>query len=294
SVILRILFHQPHHLFSSVYTLTHLSLSKTSEISMASNNIRPPQPQALNVPPLNSMPYIDPIASMCLSYDNKYPADTKTRESAKPALVYLPSQPTKEEWHNILSVTSNGIGLTGSAAAGTMGPILGKRDIGECEDSYIFRVSLPGVAREDFNIDVLPNGKVLIKGATTTGEKTAYKHSLKFEMQSQNLSPPGVFTITFNLPGPVDSPSIAIGIPPIMVRMDQQGHGQAAGMDLLVARVNFLMAVHTLIKSPGHLWLHPWVAHRSAPAGIPADSLPATSATTSGILAEPIPGNRES
>ncbi|KAH9603986.1 hypothetical protein KSS87_023589 [Heliosperma pusillum] len=108
---------------------------------------RPSQPQALNVPPLNSMPYIDPVASMCLSYENKFPADTKPEESAKPALVYLPSQPTKEEWHNILSVTSNGIGLTGSAAAGTMGPILGKREIGECEDSYIFRVSLPGVAR---------------------------------------------------------------------------------------------------------------------------------------------------
>ncbi|XP_074292775.1 alpha-crystallin domain-containing protein 22.3-like [Silene latifolia] len=176
---------------------------------MASNHIRPPQPQALNVPPLNSMPYVDSVASMCLQYDYQYPKDTKPAEPAKPALVFLPSEPTNDEWHSILSATSNGIGLTGSAAAGTIGPLMGKREIGESEDSYIFRVSLPGVAREDFTCDVNPDGLIFIKGVTTTGEKTVYKHSLKFDMQSQNLCPPGVFTITFKLPGPVDSQYLA-------------------------------------------------------------------------------------
>ena len=50
-----------------------------------------------------------------------------------------------------------------------------------------------------------PDGQILIKGVTTTGEKTVYKNSLKFEMQSQNLCPPGHFSISFKLPGPVDS-----------------------------------------------------------------------------------------
>lgn len=48
------------------------------------------------------------------------------------------------------------------------------------------------------------DGKVLISGVTTTGERTIYKYSQVFEMQSQNLCPSGNFSISFNLPGPVD------------------------------------------------------------------------------------------
>ncbi|KAK9732585.1 hypothetical protein RND81_04G007900 [Saponaria officinalis] len=172
---------------------------------MASNPNRSTEPEALNIPPLNSMPYVDPIASMSLSYDENKPEDSAPVEAPKPALVFFPTQPTKEECDNILSVKGDGICLSGSAAYGTYGPVLGKVDIGEDGDSYIFRVSLPGVAREDFTCDVNPDGKILIKGVTTTGEKVVYKHSMKFEMLSQNLCPPGPFSISFKLPGPVDS-----------------------------------------------------------------------------------------
>ena len=54
-----------------------------------------------------------------------------------------------------------------------------------------------------------PDGHILIKGVTTTGEKVVYKNSMKFEMQSQNLCPPGHFSISFHLPGPVDSQDLS-------------------------------------------------------------------------------------
>ncbi|XP_021742420.1 alpha-crystallin domain-containing protein 22.3-like [Chenopodium quinoa] len=166
---------------------------------MAFNFNRAPLQPALNVTPLNSMPYIDPIPPQ----GSDIPLGPV--DKAKPALVYLPSEPTEEEWGPILSATKGGIGLGGSAALGPIGPVLGKLDISESEDSYLFRVSLPGVAKDDFSCTMDPTGHVTIKGVTTTGEKTVYKNSLKFEMQSQNLCPPGHFTVSFNLPGPVAS-----------------------------------------------------------------------------------------
>ncbi|GAB4835842.1 hypothetical protein Ancab_000758 [Ancistrocladus abbreviatus] len=112
---------------------------------------------------------------------------------------------TEEEKNNVLSAAKDGEVLTGSAAKGMIGPILGKMDIGGHEDSYKFCVSLPGVAREDCTCDLAPNGHMLIKGVTTTGEKILYKNSMRFEKLTQNLSPAGYFSISFNLPGPVDS-----------------------------------------------------------------------------------------
>lgn len=58
---------------------------------------------------------------------------------------------------------------------------------------------------EDFSCEIEPDGKILIKGTTTTGEKTVCKHNQVFKMLSQNLCPPGRFTISFQLPGPVSS-----------------------------------------------------------------------------------------
>lgn len=55
-----------------------------------------------------------------------------------------------------------------------------------------------------FSCEVESNGKVQIRGVTTTGEKMVYRYSQVFEMQTQNLSPPGHFSISFRLPGPVD------------------------------------------------------------------------------------------
>ncbi|KAL2942120.1 Alpha-crystallin domain-containing protein 22.3 [Bienertia sinuspersici] len=141
---------------------------------MASPPIRPPHQPALSVTPLNSMPYIDPITSHGNDDSFQPQGDVEPVEPAKPALIYLPSQPTEEERNQILSVTHNGV------------------------DTYLFRVGLPGVARA-------PDGRILIKGVTTTGGEDRLQNSMKFLMQSQNLCPPGHFSISFQLPGPVDS-----------------------------------------------------------------------------------------
>ncbi|KAG6393172.1 hypothetical protein SASPL_147407 [Salvia splendens] len=121
-------------------------------------------------------------------------------------MLFLPSCPTKEEWSNLVSSTNGGFAVTGSAARGHLGPVLGLIDIGEAEDSYLFRVSLPGVKRDakDFSCEVESDGTVIIKGVTVTGERTVEKWSQVFEMRSQNLCPPGPFCISFKLPGPVD------------------------------------------------------------------------------------------
>lgn len=65
-----------------------------------------------------------------------------------PAMLFLPRQPCEEDWGNLVAATDTGFALTGTAAMGQVGPIIGLMDIGECEDSYLFRVSLPGVKRD--------------------------------------------------------------------------------------------------------------------------------------------------
>ncbi|KAM7272547.1 hypothetical protein ACFE04_027210 [Oxalis oulophora] len=124
----------------------------------------------------------------------------------RPAMIFFPSHPTEEELASIAATTKSGVALTGSAAAADVGPTVGRLDIGECEDAYLFRVSLPGVKRDekDFSCEVDSDGKVSIRGVTTTGEKTVYKFYQKFEMLTQNLCPPGYFSLSFQLPGPVD------------------------------------------------------------------------------------------
>ena len=56
----------------------------------------------------------------------------------------------------------------------------------------------------DFTCDIEPDGKVLIKGISTTGEKIVCKNFQIFHMLTQNLCPPGPFTVSFQLPGPVN------------------------------------------------------------------------------------------
>ncbi|XP_020209970.1 increased DNA methylation 2 isoform X2 [Cajanus cajan] len=123
-----------------------------------------------------------------------------------PAMLFLPSRPSQKELSDIVAATKNGVALTGSAAMGQVGPIIGLIDIGECEDAYLFRGSLPGVKRDEkeFNCEVGTDGKVLMCGVTTTGEKSVSRYSQVFEMQTHNLCPPGQFSISFQLPGPVD------------------------------------------------------------------------------------------
>ncbi|XP_062002382.1 increased DNA methylation 2-like isoform X2 [Rosa rugosa] len=127
-------------------------------------------------------------------------------QNVDPAMIFLPSPPTENEWSNIVAAAKNGFALTGSAATGQIGPTIGLIDIGESEDSYLFRVSLPGVRRDEreFSCEVENEGQVLIRGVTITGEKTVYRYSQMFEMQTQNLCPTGHFSISFQLPGPVN------------------------------------------------------------------------------------------
>jgi hypothetical protein len=121
-------------------------------------------------------------------------------------MVFLPPHSTEDDWDKVLIASRHGVGVTGSAALGKVGPALGAIDIGESTESYLFRVSLPGVVREKdlFTCDAEPNGSILIRGITSTGHKKVVKNSMTFEMQTQNLCPPGKFSISFKLPGPVD------------------------------------------------------------------------------------------
>lgn len=123
-----------------------------------------------------------------------------------PGLVVLPSQPSREELRRIVEIARNAYAVTGSAAKGQVGSGIGLMDIDESEDSYLFRVALPGVKRENraFRCEVESDGRVVIKGETTTGEKRVYRHSQTFIMQTQNLCPSGPFSVSFQLPGPVD------------------------------------------------------------------------------------------
>ncbi|XP_057757646.1 increased DNA methylation 2-like [Arachis stenosperma] len=157
------------------------------------------------VAPISSVPY----SGTNLMYSYMAPLQPEHDTDADkigPAMLFLPSHPTQKEWSDIVAATKNGFALTGSAVTGQVGPIIGLMDIGECEDSYLFRVSLPGVKREEreFSCEVDSDGKVLIRGVTTTGEKTVARYNQVFEMQTHNLCPPGHFSIAFRLPGPVD------------------------------------------------------------------------------------------
>ncbi|EEF49809.1 alpha-crystallin domain-containing protein 22.3 [Ricinus communis] len=168
--------------------------------------------------PVNSAPYIGPPRSVNSAPDIGSPrpvvdgsslpteADAKPVEKVGPSMVYLDSNTTRKEWDNILVSAKSAVALTGSAAMGMVGPIIGLMDIGESDDAYLFRVSLPGVAnnKKEFSCDIEPDGKIHIRGVTTTGEQIVCKNSQIFRMQTQNLCPPGHFSITFHLPGPVD------------------------------------------------------------------------------------------
>ncbi|XP_006302788.2 alpha-crystallin domain-containing protein 22.3 [Capsella rubella] len=180
--------------------------SSSGQNGMRENNIFPENtmhPQFLEVTPLNSLPYIGPVthASMSSNWANE-----NAERVGGPAMIFLPSESTPE-FNSIISQIKTGVALTGSAAMGKIGPTVGLVDIAESEDSYYFRVSLPGVSRDekDFSCEIEPDGKILIKGTTTTGERTICKHNQIFKMLTQNLCPPGHFTISFQLPGPVSN-----------------------------------------------------------------------------------------
>lgn len=107
-----------------------------------------PQLPILDVAPLNSVPYFGPSISQRNVVPSQPEMEAVTVESVGPSIMYFPSHYT-EEWDKLLAATKSGVGLVGSAAMGKIGPVVGAVDIGECEDSYLFRVSLPGVSRDE-------------------------------------------------------------------------------------------------------------------------------------------------
>lgn len=108
-----------------------------------------PQQAILDVAPLNSVPYIGPPTPHSYTASSPRKRYTETLEKIGPAMIFLPSLSTREEWNSVVSSTRVGVALSGSAAMGKIGPVIGLMDIGESNDSYFFRVSLPGVARDE-------------------------------------------------------------------------------------------------------------------------------------------------
>ncbi|XVF57415.1 hypothetical protein PTKIN_Ptkin06aG0203400 [Pterospermum kingtungense] len=106
-------------------------------------NCMNPQQPVLNVAPLNCVPYIGPTNPDDI-FSSPVLENAEAAETVSPAMIYLPSQSTRDELNDIMNATRNGVVLTGTVLAGTMGPRIGQVDIGESVDSYYFRVILAG------------------------------------------------------------------------------------------------------------------------------------------------------
>ncbi|CAI8584645.1 unnamed protein product [Vicia faba] len=128
------------------------------------------------------------------------PSSTKMWDSDGPSMMPLISLPHVDDCVRDCSVV-----LTGTANRGILGPSIGVLDIGIGKAAYLFQVSLPGVKREynQFSCDIESDGKVEIRGLLSGG-RTIEKQSRFFQMKTQQLCSPGPFTLSFNLPGPVD------------------------------------------------------------------------------------------
>ncbi|XP_070676954.1 alpha-crystallin domain-containing protein 22.3-like isoform X2 [Malus domestica] len=105
----------------------------------------PTQPILLEPTPLRSEPYIPPTMDLSENIDFE--------EQMEQVMIVLPTHSTIEEKNKILETNESAIILTGAAAALAQGgPTVGSVDIGENEDSYLFRVSIPGALKEDSEI----------------------------------------------------------------------------------------------------------------------------------------------
>ncbi|XP_019244817.1 PREDICTED: increased DNA methylation 3-like isoform X3 [Nicotiana attenuata] len=100
----------------------------------------------------------------------------------------------------------NGENSAENACKGATGPPVGVVDIGVSEAAYYFRIALPGVKKDpgEFSCEIEKDGKVLIRGLTSTGGRTVSRYSRVFDMKIQQQCSSGPFTLSFSLPGPVD------------------------------------------------------------------------------------------
>ncbi|KAL9689242.1 hypothetical protein QQ045_033677 [Rhodiola kirilowii] len=161
-------------------------------------------------------------ALLILDETRKIPLPDPAETQALPCLVGQQDVRSKAfmeplEWDKpcilpILTTASVGNGeskasiiLTGTAKQGRAGPPIGVVDIGVSKVAYFFQVALPGVKRGQLSCDVESNGKVHIRDMSTTGEETIMRQSCIYQIDYQHLAPPGPFTLSFSLPGPVDT-----------------------------------------------------------------------------------------
>ncbi|KAG2698049.1 hypothetical protein I3760_07G132800 [Carya illinoinensis] len=143
-----------------------------------------------------AFPHVVPISK----HQSKRRTLQRTNKLDGPVMMPLLSIPNVEDCNSPAAIV-----LTGTARGGIVGPPVGTVDIGISKDAYLFRVALPGVKKDNcqFSCEVECNGKVHLRGITSGG-KTIKKRCRVFEMEFQQLCPPGPFTLSFSLPGPVD------------------------------------------------------------------------------------------
>lgn len=113
----------------------------------AARSLDPQQP-VLSVMPLNSVPYSGPHLS--------HSSNPSPPIQNQPAMVFLPSHSSEEELERVVAATNHGVAVTGSAALGRVGRPIGSIDISESKDTYLFRVALPGVARDESKLHIRP------------------------------------------------------------------------------------------------------------------------------------------
>ncbi|KAH0726793.1 hypothetical protein KY284_002658 [Solanum tuberosum] len=169
--------------------------SQTSLPNHGENNGSTPlHPEPLNVAPISCVPYTGPplpysyhtsaspdinTGSVPVEADSKH-ISSQQHAGGQPAMIFFTACPAREEWDNLINYANGGVALTGSALLGKVGPLIGSVDIAESEDDYVFRVSLPGVARDErvFRCDVGPNGAIVIKGVSETGENMVRRDNM--------------------------------------------------------------------------------------------------------------------
>lgn len=143
-----------------------------------------------------AFPHVVPVSK----HQSKRGTSDRTCKLDGPVVMPLLSIPNVEDCNSHASIV-----LSGTARRGKIGPPIGAVEIGISKAAYLFRVALPGVKKDNcqFSCEIESNGKVHLQGSTTGG-KTIKKRSRVFKMEFQQLCPPGPFTLSFSLPGPVD------------------------------------------------------------------------------------------
>ncbi|XP_047261056.1 alpha-crystallin domain-containing protein 22.3-like, partial [Capsicum annuum] len=128
------------------------SQSSVPNSGEASSSI-PMHPQPLNVAPISwysSTPDINAgsVSVEAITLPSKR-SNSQRHAGGQPVVVLFSACPAKEEWDNLINHANGGVALTGSALYGKVGPFMCSVDIAKSEDAYVFRVSLPGVARDE-------------------------------------------------------------------------------------------------------------------------------------------------